>query len=243
MKKISIVIPAHNEAATLQKLVALVEQVKFNDGYEKELIIVNDGSTDSTFEIAKALATKYANIQVLDNPVNLGKTQTVCKGIAVSTGDYVVIQDADLEYDPNDLVTILEKAVHENLDFVYGDRFSGENAKIYHSYYLGNHFVTLVSNFFTFPRLKKSIPDMEVCYKLVRGDIMREIASKIKAKSNFGFEPELTAKLARYKKGGKHLNFGIVPIKYFPRTIEEGKHIRWTDGVKAIIEIIKYNLF
>lgn len=243
MKKLSIVIPAHNESSTLEKLVGNVEQIKLPSGFESELIIVNDASQDNTLEIAEALAKKHANIKVLNNEVNLGKTRSVKKAIAETTGDYVVIQDADLEYDPDDIVTMLELAEKNSLDFVYGDRFSGDNAKIYHSYYVGNHMLSLISNVFTYPRLRKTIPDMEVCYKLVKGDIMREIGAKIHTKSMIGFEPEVTARLARYKLDGKHLKFETTSIKYFPRTIEEGKHVKWMDGVKAIWEIIRYNLF
>lgn len=243
MKTLSIVVPAWNEVATLEKMIGLLQQVKFPDGFKTEIIVIDDGSKDKTFEIAKSMAAKYPNVLALTNPVNLGKTRTVTRGISQSTGEYVVIQDADLETDPNDIVTMLDLAERNGLDFVYGDRFSGENAKIYHSYYIGNHVLSLISNIFTYPRLRKSIPDMEVCYKLVKGDIMRDIGRSIKTKSMIGFEPEVTARLAKYKVKGKHLRFSVIPIKYYPRTIAEGKHPRWDDGIKAIWEIIRYNIF
>jgi len=241
--KISIIIPAYNEEKTIKELLDKVIFLNFGEGVEKEVIVINDCSKDNTSHILSSLITKSYPIKIINNDVNLGKSRTVVKGILSSTGDYVVIQDADLEYDPNDLKIEYEYMILKRLDFVYGNRFNGNNKIVYKSFYLGNRLVSLASNVFTFPRLKESIPDMEVCYKMVKGDIFRDIAKTMTAKTNFGFEPELTAKLARYKVNGNHLKFEVIPISYFPRTIEQGKKIRWVDGVKAIIEIIKYNLF
>ena len=241
--KISIIIPAYNEEKTIKELLDKAISLNFGEGVEKEVIVINDCSKDNTSEILSTVIGEKYPIKVINNDVNLGKSRTVVKGILSSTGDYVVIQDADLEYDPNDLKIEYEYMILKGLDFVYGNRFNGNNKIVYKSFYFGNRLVSLASNVFTFPRLKESIPDMEVCYKMVKGDIFRDIAKTMTAKTNFGFEPELTAKLARYKVNGKHLKFEVIPISYFPRTIEQGKKIRWVDGVKAIIEIIKYNLF
>lgn len=237
--KLSIIVPAYNEEKTIIDLLNKVLRVKFN--CQIEIIVVNDCSKDSTLKKLKEYS-KTNKITIIDNEQNLGKSRSVVKGILQSTGDYIVIQDADLEYDPNDLLDILSKIQENNLDFVYGDRFNTRNKIIYKSFYIGNKGITFISNVFTFPRFKKFIPDMEVCYKMVKGNILRELATKMRAKSNFGFEPEVTALLAKYKINGSHLKFQIVPIKYFPRTIEQGKKIRWKDGVKAFGEIVKYNL-
>lgn len=241
--KISIIIPAYNEEKTIKELLDKVISLNFGEGVKKEVIVINDCSKDNTFEILSTVIGEKYPIKVINNEVNLGKSRTVVKGILSSTGDYVVIQDADLEYDPNDLKIEYEYMILKGIDFVYGNRFNGNNKIVYKSFYFGNRLVSLASNVFTYPRLRESIPDMEVCYKMVKGDIFRDIAKTMTAKTNFGFEPELTAKLARYKVNGKHLKFEVIPISYFPRTIEQGKKIRWVDGVKAIIEIIKYNLF
>jgi len=241
--KISIIIPAYNEEKTIKELLDKVISLNFGEGVEKEVIVINDCSKDNTSKILSTVIGEKYPIKVINNDVNLGKSRTVVKGILSSTGDYVVIQDADLEYDPNDLKIEYEYMILKGIDFVYGNRFNGNNKIVYKSFYFGNRLVSLASNILTYPRLRESIPDMEVCYKMVKGDIFRDIAKTMTAKTNFGFEPELTAKLARYKVNGKHLKFEVIPISYFPRTIEQGKKIRWVDGVKAIIEIIKYNLF
>lgn len=238
-KKLSIVIPAYNEGKTIAKLLELVYDLKLPYSYEKEIIIVNDFSSDSTGLVVRGKISKWRNAKLIDNDKNLGKTQSVKKGLTETTGDFVVIQDADLEYDPKDLIKMLRLAIEDNLDVVYGNRFSGQNKMLYRSFYLGNKLVTFVSNLFTFLRIRRVIPDMEVCYKLVRGDIIRKIAPRIVSKSGFGLEPEITARLARTKG----LRWGIVPISYNPRTIEEGKKINYIDGIKAIVEIIRFNLF
>jgi glycosyltransferase involved in cell wall biosynthesis len=241
--KISIIIPAYNEEKTIKEIIDKIIQLNFGNNIEKEIIIINDYSKDDTLKVLQTLLNEKYPIKVLNNESNLGKSKTVVKGVLLSTGDYVVIQDADLEYDPKDLIIELNTIILKNLDFIYGNRFNRKNKILYRSFYIGNRILSFVSNIFTYPRLKKSIPDMEVCYKMVKGEILRSIIKNMTAKTNFGFEPELTAKLARYMIKGKHLNFDIIPISYFPRTIEEGKKIRWLDGVIAVIEIIKYNIF
>lgn len=241
--KVSIIIPAYNEEKTIELILKKVVTIDFGPNITKEIIVINDCSRDKTLEKLKTFKEIYNQLVVLNNEKNLGKSKSVVKGILKSTGDVVVIQDADLEYDPNDLVKLYKQLVNKNLDFVYGNRFGGGNKIIYKSFYFGNHTVSFVSNLFTYFRFKKLIPDMEVCYKMIKGNIFRDIAKNMTANSNFGFEPELTAKLTRYKINAKSLQFDILPISYFPRTIQEGKKIRWKDGIKAIFEIIKYNLW
>lgn len=240
---LSIVIPAYNEEKTIIKVLEMLDNLKLPQGFEKEIVVINDCSKDKTKELVEKYVKGKEYIELLDNEINLGKTRSVKKGLQKVNGNWVIIQDADLEYNVEDIFKMLTYALENNLDVVYGNRFAGDNDLLYRSFYIGNRGVSFFSNIFTFPRIKKSIPDMEVCYKLVRGDVMREIAKNITAKSSFGLEPEITARLARYRVKGNHLKFGIVPIKYYPRTIAQGKHIRYMDGVKAVIEIIKFNLF
>lgn len=244
MSLLSVIIPVYNEQATLEQLVNQVLAVKFPAKWETEIIIVNDASKDTSAQIIKNLTKKHPQIRGLTNDINLGKTQTVKKGILNSRGDTIIIQDADLEYNPQEILLLLNKMTAEDLDVVYGDRFGVKNKIIYLQNYIGNKFVSFVSNVFTYPRIRVHIGDVETCYKMIRGDVARDIAQHITATSNFGFEPEVTARLARYKLNGNRLRFGTIPIHYRARTIEQGKKMKaFRDGFKAIYEIIKYNLF
>jgi len=244
MTKLSIIIPAYNEEATLEKIVNKVIELRLPENYQKEVIIVNDSSKDKTLKIAKDLEIIHPEVQVLDNSVNLGKSQAVRKGILNSAGDFVVIQDADLEYNPEDISFLLEQIIKNNCDVAYGNRFGIYNGVIYTQNFIGNLFLSSISSIFTTIRLRVVIPDMEVCYKMIRGDVARDIAVNLKAKSNFGFEPEITAKLSRYLIEDKHLKFIVLPISYNPRSLEEGKKMSaFKDGFKALLEIIKFNLF
>jgi glycosyltransferase involved in cell wall biosynthesis len=244
MPTLSYIIPAYNESKTLEEIVQKVLEVKLPEGYQKELIIVNDCSKDATLKIARELESLHPSVKVIDNENNLGKTQSVKKGIMESTGDYVVIQDADLEYDPKDTEFLLVNLLKNNCEVAYGNRFGVDNGMIYAQNFYGNIFISLVSSIFTSYRLKVTIPDMEVCYKMVRGDIIRKIAPTIESTSNFGFEPEITAKLSRFKIEDRNLKFIILPITYIPRTVAEGKKMKaFRDGLKALFEIIKFNLF
>lgn len=240
--KFSIIVAGYNEGNTIIKMLEKLVILDFGSDTNLEIIVINDGSKDNTLNLLKSYSKNNNSLKILDNPKNIGKSRTVKRGILESKGDYIIIQDADLEYDSRDILRLIKHCIENNLDFVYGNRFNGNNKLIYKSYFIGNKGVSLVSNLFTFPKLKKIIPDMEVCYKLIKGEIARDIASNLTSTSNFGFEPEITARLANYKVNGKHLKFDILPISYFPRTIEQGKKIRWKDGFKAIGEIIKYNL-
>jgi glycosyltransferase involved in cell wall biosynthesis len=243
MPKLSIIIPAYNEQTSLEALIIKVTKVALPENYHKEIIIINDCSKDSTLKIARNLESQYSEIKILNNNVNLGKSQTVRNGIKASTGDYIVIQDADLEYNPEDINFLLTQLLKNNCDVAYGNRFGIYNGVIYTQNFIGNLILSLISNIFTIFRIRVVIPDMEVCYKMIRGDVARKIAVNLKATSNFGFEPEITAKLSRYKIDGKHLKFIVLPISYTPRSIQEGKKMSaFRDGFKALIEIIKFNL-
>lgn len=235
--KLSFVIPVYNEERTLDTLLQKV--LGTNLSIEIEIVAVNDCSKDRSSEILQ----KYPQVKLLTNEVNLGKTQSVKKGLLATTGDLVVIQDADLEYDPTDLVAFVEQFQTGKYDVIYGNRFGRNNKVIYWQNWLGNRFLSLVSSLFTGPKAGMWTHDMEVCYKMANGKVFREIAQTISAKSKFGLEPEITAKFSRYKQGGKHLRFYEIPVSYNPRSIAEGKHMSaFKDGLKAMIEIIKFNL-
>lgn len=236
--ELSIVIPVYNEEQTLS---TVLDQISEQDwGAKIEVIIVDDGSKDRSPQIASQYSQKNRLFRSLVNQTNLGKSQTVKRGILESIGKYVVIQDADLEYEVNELAEMFRIIRKEDYDVLYGNRFGHNNKIIYMQNYIGNHFVSMFSNFFTYPRIKVYIPDMEVCYKMGRGGIFREIAQTIESKSNFGFEPEITAKFSKYGK----LKFGIHPIHYHARSVEEGKKMKaFRDGFKAAYEIVKFNVF
>jgi glycosyltransferase involved in cell wall biosynthesis len=243
-KLFSLVVPAYNEEKTIESVIRTLYSLTLPEKWSLEVIVINDCSKDTTAKVVSSLLTEFSTLSLITNESNLGKSRSVKKGILLTKGDYVAIQDADLEYEPKDLMTMLHNAIDSDLDVVFGNRFGKQNKLIYPSYYLGNLGVTAFSNIFTFPRIGKFIPDMEVCYKLIRGDVFRTIASSLTATSTFGFEPEVTAKVARYKKeNSKKLSMEIVPIMYHPRSFAEGKKIRWSDGVKALWEIVTYNLF
>lgn len=243
--KLSILIPAYNEEKTLKALVEKVLSVEFPQDINLELIIINDGSKDTTSQIAHDLEVQYKGmVFAYDNEKNVGKSQTVRNALLKSSGDLVVIQDADFEYEPNEIVDLLNLMIEKDLDVVYGNRFGKKNKVIYWQNYIGNIGLSFISNIFTFPRIWKYIPDMEVCYKLIKGAVARGIAQNIVSTTNFGIEPEITAKLSRYKLNGKRLKFGVVAISYFPRSIAEGKKMKaMQDGFKALIEILKFNTF
>lgn len=233
--------PAYNEANTLHLIVERIFALDF--GLDIELIIVNDGSKDTTWEIITKLASENKQIIGVQNAKNMGKSQTVKAGITHTTGDLVVIQDADLEYEPRDLLKFVEKFQTSDIDLIYGNRFGKENKVIYWQNWFGNRFLSLVSSVFTGPKAGIWTQDMEVCYKMSKGEIFREIGKTITSTSNFGLEPEMTAKFAKYKLNGNRLKFAQIPISYFPRSIAEGKKMHAVrDGLKALWEILKFNL-
>lgn len=234
--KLSIVIPAYNEGRTIHRILDKVQAVTLIEGIEKELIIVNDCSKDDTED--SILAYKAANpalpITYYKHEVNQGKGAALRTGIQKATGDFVIVQDADLEYDPQEYNILLKPILDDFADVVYGSRFIGGKPHrilfFWHS--IGNRMLTRLSNMLT----NLNLTDMETCYKLFR----REIIQGIQIKENrFGFEPEITARIARVK-GARIYEVGI---SYYGRTYEEGKKIGWKDGFRAIYCIIKYNLF
>lgn len=239
INKLSIVIPAYNEEKTIAQIIRKVLELNLSQwNIAKEILVVNDASQDRTAEIVSEIASRQKDIKLLNHNKNIGKSQSVKTGILASTGDLVVIQDADLEYNPENFIDFITEFLKDkSLDVVYGNRFGKDNDVIYWQNWIGNRALTLISNIFT---MWKGfwISDMEVCYKMARGDHYRKLAATIKSTSNFGFEPEITAKFA--KSNVKYLQ---LPIDYSPRTIAEGKHMNaWKDGLKALGEIVRFNL-
>lgn len=246
MKTLSIVIPVYNEERTIQRILQKVSSIKLSNDIQKEIIIIDDASKDDSRKLIEEYIKedKYNNKYILlNNYRNRGKSQSVKKGVLSSTGELVVIQDADLEYSPNDLVIFVKEFVSEHsLDVIYGNRFNKNNTFTNGIHRLGNRLVTMMSNLFTSPR-GFAPRDMETCYKMVRGDIMRSIFKTLESKSNFGLEPEITAKLSRYRKpNGKRLNFKQIDISYNARDVSQGKKMNWLrSGFEALLEILYFN--
>jgi glycosyltransferase involved in cell wall biosynthesis len=231
--KVSIVIPVYNEEATVQHLVGLVVRAPLPAGMTREIICVNDCSKDGTAAKLDELPALFPGVafQIRHKPVNEGKGAALRDGFKLATGDIVLIQDADLEYDPNDYVKLLMPIVEGKADVVYGSRFIGEPHRVLYWYHtLGNKFLTLMSNCFT----NLNLTDMEVCYKVFRKPILDNITIKC---DRFGFEPEITAKIARVRP---RLRIYEVGVAYYGRSYEEGKKITWKDGIKAILTIIRF---
>ena len=227
--RISIIIPCYNEYKTIE---VILNKIKDLDNYEKEIIVVDDCSDDGTREILENI--KQDSIQKLIlNEKNNGKGFCIRKGISVATGDIIIIQDADLEYDPNDYPKLIEPIKKNIADVVYGSRFMGSNERrvLFYWHSLGNKFLTTLSNMFT----NINLTDMECCYKAFKSKIIKDMNLK---ENRFGFEPEITAKISK-----KNLKIYEVGIRYFGRKYSEGKKITWVDGFKAIYCIIYYNFF
>jgi glycosyltransferase involved in cell wall biosynthesis len=233
-KKLSIVMPCYNEKRTIEKIIDEVMAVDLGTT-KKEIVIVDDGSTDGTRDILKKLAAKHKNIKLVFQKVNQGKGAALKEGLLQTTGDVVVVQDADLEYDPQEYTRLLYPIERGHAHVVYGSRFIGGQPHriIYYRNQLANKFLTTLSNLFT----GLNLTDMETCYKMFRGELVRELAKDLKAK-RFGFEPEITARVAKSKAPVYEIG-----ISYYGRSREEGKKIGVKDGVKAVWEIVRFNVF
>ena len=234
--KLSIVIPAYNEGKTIHLILDKVRAVQLVQNISKEIIIVNDCSKDDTEEAVKRYQTEHPDfhIQYHKHEVNMGKGAALHTGIRLASGDFVIIQDADLEYDPEEYNILLKPLINGFADVVYGSRFMGGKPHriLFFWHTIGNKFLTAMSNALT----NLNLTDMETCYKVFR----REIIQKVKLKEKrFGFEPEVTARISRIPK----IRIYEVGISYYGRTYEEGKKIGWKDGFRAIYCIIKYNIF
>ncbi len=234
--KLSIIIPAYNEEATIQDILKRVLSVSLINGIQKEIIIVNDCSKDKTIEKAEEFITQNSidNIKIFHQEVNMGKGAAIHRGIDEATGSYIIIQDADNEYDPEEYNLLLKPLEDGFADVVYGSRFMGGNPHrilfFWHS--IGNKLLTFLSNMFT----NLNLTDMETCYKIFKSEHLKSLLLKEK---RFGFEPEVTAKISRIKG----IRIYEVGISYYGRTYDEGKKIGMSDGFRAIFAILKYNIF
>ena len=236
INKISIIVPAFNEESTISIIADKLLNLYLVNNIKKEIIIINDCSTDNTDNLIQNIIqlNPTAEIIYIKHEKNLGKGAAIHSGIKNATGDYLIIQDADLEYDPSEINKLLKPVLEGYADVVYGSRFIGGSPHriLFFWHTIGNKFLTFLSNFFT----NLNLTDMETCYKLFKTSIIKTISLQEK---RFGFEPEITSKIAKIKG----IRIYEVGISYYGRTYLEGKKINWKDGVKAIYCIIRYNLF
>ena len=236
INKISIIVPAFNEESTISIIADKLLNLYLVNNIKKEIIIINDCSTDNTEHLIQNIikSNPTAEIKYIKHEKNLGKGAAIHSGIKNATGDYLIIQDADLEYDPSEMNKLLKPVLEGYADVVYGSRFIGgaPHRILFFWHTIGNKFLTFLSNFFT----NLNLTDMETCYKLFKTSIIKTISLQEK---RFGFEPEITSNSAKIKG----IRIYEVGISYYGRTYLEGKKINWKDGVKAIYCIIRYNLF
>jgi glycosyltransferase involved in cell wall biosynthesis len=233
---LSIIIPAYNEAKTISQLLIRVQAAQLIGQIGKEIIVINDCSKDNTKSVVEKYIKENPNVRItlFDQPVNMGKGAAIRKGIELAKGDFIIIQDADLEYDPDEYNILLKPMLDGHADVVLGSRFFGGNPHrilfFWHS--IGNRLLTFISNMFT----NLNLTDMETCYKLAKSEVYKQIKLK---ENRFGFEPEVIAKISRIK----NIRIYEVGISYYGRTFDEGKKINWKDGFRAIYCIFKYNIF
>lgn len=236
INKISIIVPAYNEASTISIIIDKLINLSLINNIKKEIIIVNDCSTDNTDTLVQKIikSNPKAEIVYIQHENNSGKGAAIHSGIKNATGEYLIIQDADLEYDPNEFNKLLKPVIDGYADVVYGSRFMGGSAHriLFFWHTIGNKFLTFLSNLFT----NLNLTDMETCYKLFNTHIIKNINLNEK---RFGFEPEITSKISKIK----NIRIYEVGISYYGRTYQEGKKISWKDGFKAIYCILRYNLF
>jgi glycosyltransferase involved in cell wall biosynthesis len=236
MKVLSILIPAYNEAGTIALILDKVLNVQLIDNIQKEIIIINDCSTDNTMRVVEEYIALHPQsiIKLYNQTINKGKGSAIHRGIKEAQGDFIIVQDADLEYDPEEYNVLLKPIVDGHADVVYGSRFMGGKPHriLFFWHTIGNRFLTFLSNMFT----NLNLTDMETCYKLFRTEILKQIQFKEK---RFGFEPEVTAKISHIKG----IRIYEVGISYYGRTYEDGKKIGMSDGFRAIICVLKYGLF
>ncbi|NLL28987.1 MAG: glycosyltransferase family 2 protein [Bacteroidales bacterium] len=235
-KTLSIVIPAYNEAKTIHKILDRICDVKLISDLKKEIVIVNDCSKDDTLQVLEDYKNAHSNtdIKIFSQQINMGKGAALHRGIKEATGDFIIIQDADLEYDPREYNDLLKPILEDNADVVYGSRYAGGNPHriLFFWHTIGNKFLTFFSNMFS----NLNLSDMETCYKLFRSEIIKSLNLREK---RFGFEPEVTAKISRVK----NIRIYEVGISYYGRTYNEGKKIGWKDGFRALWCVLKYNIF
>lgn len=233
---LSIIIPAYNEEKTISKILDKVLQVQLIAGIDKEIIIINDCSKDNTLSVIENYINEHSefDIKCFNQTINQGKGSAIHRGIEVARGEYLIIQDADLEYDPNDYNVLLNPIISGYADVVYGSRFMGGKPHriLFFWHTIGNKFLTFISNMFT----NLNLSDMETCYKVFKTEMIQKIYFK---ENRFGFEPEVTAKISKFKG----VRIYEVGISYYGRTYDEGKKISAKDGFRAIWCIFKYNIF